>query len=409
MQGRGGRIWAVAAAFVALGGCGDGSGADVAAAGPVVRDSAGVTIVENPPSSEATPEWILAAEPAVEIGVLEGAPEDQLFRVVGALRLSDGRIAVANAGTNQVRIYDEAGDHLETWGGEGEGPGEFSGMTGMMHWAGDSLAVWDLRTRRITVFHETAGYGRSLPIPTTEGITLPRPEGRLDSGELVLGEVRFGGPDGMPESGQQRPPVQVMAISPDGGDVHDLGLHPGREVQMIVGEQSIQIATSPYSLNSVIVAAGSDVLASSNEHFELRFWDLDGGLVRLVRLAEPRHVVTPADREAALAARLEGVPEERRAGIRAAQERFPLPGTLPAMAGVVRDEAGHLWVEPYGIDGQSPTERWVVVGPDGSLAATVTLPAGLDVYDIGEDYLLASGTDDLGVERVRLWPLTRAP
>ena len=177
---------------------------------------------------------------------------------------------------------------------------------------------------------------------------------------------------------------------------------------MNVREQGIEIYTSPYALNSVIIPAGEHVLASSNEHFELRFWDLDGDLVRVARLAEPRHVVTPADRQAALEARLEGVPEERHAGIRAAQERFPLPDTLPAMAGVVRDASGHLWVEPFGIDGRSPTERWVVVAPVGALAATVTLPAGLDVYDIGDDYLLAAGTDDLGVERVRLWPLMRS-
>ena len=408
MQGMRQMGW-VAVAVTALGGCGEGSAAGDTTTAPVVRDSAGVIIVENPRSSEATPEWVLAAEPTVEIGVLEGAPEDQLFRVVGALRLSDGRIAVANAGTNEVRIYDQAGDHLETWGGEGEGPGEFVGMTGMMHWAGDSLAVWDLRTRRITVFHQTAGYARNFPIPTTEGMSLPRPEGRLDSGELVLGEIRFGGTDGTPESGLQRSPIQVMAISPDGSDVRDLGLHPGQEVHMNVREQAVEVYTSPYALGTVIVPAGRDVLVSSNERFELRFWDLDGNLVRLVRLAEPRHVVTPADREAALAARLEGVPEERRAGIRAAQERFPLPDTLPAMAGVVRDAPGHFWVEPFGIDGQFPTERWIVVAPDGSVAATAILPAGLDVYDIGADYLLAAGTDDLGVERVRLWPLTRAP
>ena len=70
--------------------------------------------------------WRVAAEPTVDIGVLDGAPEYQLFRVRAALTLSDGRIVVSNSGTQQLRLYDPQGRYLVTAGGPGEGPGEFA-------------------------------------------------------------------------------------------------------------------------------------------------------------------------------------------------------------------------------------------------------------------------------------------
>ena len=81
--------------------------------------------------------------------------------------------------------------------------------------------------------------------------------------------------------------------------------------------------------------------------------------------------------------------------------------TLPAMARVVRDAPGQLWVQPFGIEGRTGTDRWIVVDREGSVAAAIELPASLEVHDVGSDYLLASDTDELGVERVRLWALAR--
>ncbi|WP_419943063.1 hypothetical protein [Candidatus Palauibacter sp.] len=64
----------------------------------------------------------------MSIGTAGGDPAYELFRVGGAMRLSDGRIVVANAGTGELRVYDPDGIHLASWGGQGDGPGEFGPM-----------------------------------------------------------------------------------------------------------------------------------------------------------------------------------------------------------------------------------------------------------------------------------------
>ena len=119
----------VSAAALPLVSCAGGEGGGAAF---TERDSAGVTIVENVRGSWSEAQsWRLSPEPAVDIGVLEGAPEYQLFRVGGALRLDDGRIVVANGGTGELRFYDEAGSYLSASGRKGEGPGEFKRPVGI--------------------------------------------------------------------------------------------------------------------------------------------------------------------------------------------------------------------------------------------------------------------------------------
>ena len=51
--------------------------------------------------------------------------------VIDALVLSDGRIVVANQGTYELRVFNPSGIHFDTWGGEGEGPGEFPYLRGL--------------------------------------------------------------------------------------------------------------------------------------------------------------------------------------------------------------------------------------------------------------------------------------
>lgn len=139
---------------LAVTGCGGGGSSSP---GFQVRDSAGVTVVENTaPRWGEDAGWSLSERPSTSIGVLEGDPEDQLFRVRGAVRLEDGRLVVANAGTGEVRFYSPDGRFIHSAGREGEGPGEFGAMGPLYRLGPDSLLVWDNAGLRMSVF-DTAG------------------------------------------------------------------------------------------------------------------------------------------------------------------------------------------------------------------------------------------------------------
>jgi len=93
----------------------------------IVRDSAGVQIVETAGDVWSTPSrWVIAEEPIVRIGAAEGDDAYLFSGVRGIAALSDGRFVVANAGDQSLRWYDAEGRFLFRRGGPGQGPGEFS-------------------------------------------------------------------------------------------------------------------------------------------------------------------------------------------------------------------------------------------------------------------------------------------
>ena len=51
---------------------------------------------------------------------------------------------------------------------------------------------------------------------------------------------------------------------------------------------------------------------------------------------------------------------------------------------------------------------WTVFDPEGQALGFVETPDGLEIDEIGEDYILGWVEDELGVESVQLWPLERA-
>ena len=91
----------------------------------VIRDSADVRIVENARPPDGSRLWQVGPEPSLSIGDREGGDAYMLYQVADATKLSDGRIVVANGGDDELRVFDASGNWLESWGGRGEGSGEF--------------------------------------------------------------------------------------------------------------------------------------------------------------------------------------------------------------------------------------------------------------------------------------------
>lgn len=109
----------------------------------MVRDSAGITIVENEAPGPTTPEWTLTTEPTLELGVLDGDPAQQFNGVVSALRLSDGRLVIGDSGSKEVRFFTADGRHLRSVAGPGGGPGELRFLIAVSRLHGDTLIVSD--------------------------------------------------------------------------------------------------------------------------------------------------------------------------------------------------------------------------------------------------------------------------
>ena len=197
-----------------------------------VRDSAGIIITENRGSlSREGGGWRAAMEPSLVLGSLAGAEENQLYRVRGALRLEDGRIAVANDGSQEIRIYGPSGDLQNRYGGDGEGPGEFRSVM-LAGCLGDSLVVLDRRLRKVSLIH-VAAYPLSAWLFQTGSILIRDLPG-LDSGAF--------------EEGFHRTPIPFRSADMSGAVQTDFGGLPGAEEVTITRQTEQGLATLMSSL-----------------------------------------------------------------------------------------------------------------------------------------------------------------
>jgi hypothetical protein len=271
-----------------------------------VRDSAGITIVENTGTGWTVGEgWAVADTPTVDIGGDERDPRYDLGQVAGAVLLSDGRIAIANGATSEIRFYDPGGGHLSSAGRRGSGPGEYQALVALWLGAGDSVLTFDPFARRITVVPPDGGPPRTLslggesgmPIPTEGRMSLAVPTGRFADGTLlgVIQGFRFNDP----REGRYRDTVAYVRYGPDGAVLDTVAQLPGLEMEQMtlsmMGQSFSTPTAVPLGRTTPIGIGGTRIAAAMNDRYEIELRDASGRLERLIRLDRPAAPITGED------------------------------------------------------------------------------------------------------------------
>ena len=370
----------------------------------VFRDSADIRIVENtrPPEGSRL-DWRIGAEPLVSIGQGMEGEEPYLFtRVFGIAMLSDGRIVIGDEGARELRVFDQQGQHLETWGGAGEGPGEFGGnqLWGLDRLPGDSIIVWHFWYPEMHVFGPDGEFLRRF-IPGRA-----RWDTRARRSHLWPLEVSR---DGLMLAGQDDAyidPGVVEVWDAEGRLRGSLGAHPGRELNRERDEDDPDPVIFGYSV--LRQPWGDQFIIGTNQRYEFRVFALDGSLARIVRLDhEPRaptraHVDAEIDRRAG--------PGESEFAVRRRREfrEAPVAEYLPAFYHTKTDALGNLWVWEYEAPGEEvPGVLWTIFDPEGRLLGYLETPEGMWIYEIGEDHILGVSRDEMDVATVHMWSLER--
>ena len=344
----------------------------------------------------------------VTIGSVDGEDPYLLSRVRGGFIMPDGRIVVVNSGANELRVFDALGIHVATWGGRGEGPGEFTGLSQAHRWRGDSLIALYSQRHRLSVFDSEGNYGRAFTLQRDDAFFLVE---AVSAGGVILSSdlvMRGGLPEGL-----SRPEQHYRVRGTEGELLSSVGSFPGTEsFSSWSGSSgwSVEIAFA----HRISTFAWGDLMAvAPNDSYEIRVFDLDGGLRRIVRRDHDLVVPTSVHIDATIERRVAGIPEEERAErrqqMRESYQEVPLPETFPAFERALADVADHLWVQEYDLPGEEgPNPVWTIFDPDGRVLGYMETPAGLSIFEIGEDHILARATDDLGVEYVQVWSLERS-
>lgn len=367
--------------------------------------------------------WRVALMPDLSLGGSAAPLTEQFDGTWAARRLRDGRILAGDRSNWRVLIFGPDGRPQGQFGREGRGPGEFDDLIGIFELHGDTLAI-PMHTRGLQFFDREGKYltHRYGPTPDSPG----RPP-------AIVAPLR----DGSWLAMTRTPPTQPRTpgtIRTDTATIVRLGAGDGSgrpllelpirtyRVDEKFGQVSMRFA--PFAW---VETVGDGFCATWNATYLITCHNPDGTTRRVIRRSLTGK--PPTDALIARAVRsLTEMPMEAGAAPNAAfQERrrllaeaMPNAKVLPAIAQLLGDPDGNLWVRYYGADDAAPKvrdpmnlpmpeepSRWAVHDPQGRWLGDVTLPTGFRVLQIDRDGVLGLAIDADDVQLVRWYRLIK--
>ncbi|NNG17412.1 MAG: hypothetical protein HKM89_13115 [Gemmatimonadales bacterium] len=383
----------------------DGTGNTV-----TVRDSAGITIVEStePAWAEGTG-WRVGDVPSVEIGGLPDDPRYDLLRVGAAFRLADGRLVVANAGSQELKFYDAAGAHLLDAGGEGQGPGEFTGLGLLAVQAGDTLLAFDFRQRRLSRFDPDGTFQDVFSFAGNDQGSVTMVDA-FDDG-TILSRTRRQFSAGSLPSGLRRDSALYFIHQLPITQFDTVGLMADTESFVKAAEGAMTVRRLAFGKRTTVVAHGEHIYSGTGDSYQIRVLDKSGAPRTIIRRAHEALALSPDQIEAHKESERDeiasqGTPPRFKAMFEAMLEEMPYPATHPAYSEFTLDRAGYLWVQGFEFPDDN-IHRYQVFDITGQWLGAVEMPEGLEPTDIGPDYVLGIWRDEDEIEYVRLYPLVK--
>lgn len=327
--------------------------------------------------------WSVAPEPSLVIGARAEDPGHLLEVVVQAFMV-DGALVIADARASEIRRFDSAGSLEWVVGRRGEGPGEFSPwLFQLFYWAGDTIAASD-RTR-VHLFGHDGQLIRSWRIPAAA-------EPMVFSGE-------FGGTRAFRVQRSGAVPAQdgftsdstlLRLLDSDGSPVTTIGAYASNRMHYSVGSNSYSASWVPFSPDFHYSVGRSALWFGHGANPEVVGVDTKGREIARLALPWSPRPVTEGDVD-----ELEG------------EFMFELPATQPLLGDLIVDLTGSVWVQRYQTPGSVAPQEWSVFSETGDHLADVMVPGTLRVLSIGPDWLTAVFTDDLDVQHVGVFDLSR--
>jgi hypothetical protein len=267
--------------------------------------------------------------------------------------------------------------------------------------------VVDRTLRRINLYHPDEGFVRGATAdPAITGYLLV--SGMFASGSPLVWNSEWN--VDMP-NGLYRFPLNYFSVGLDGSVETDFGSFPGDETvynsRAMEGGTMVTSTPRPFSRSAVAAVSGRSFFYGSQDSYEIRVLDQSGELSRIIRRDKAPAPVTDAQVEAVLAEMVdEADDDDQSREFRRMFREAPIPEEHPAHGAIYADKLGFLWVEEYRLPGEE-SRITTVFDPEGRVVETLVLPPGLRIEEIGEDYILGVYRDELGVEYLRSYDLTR--
>ena len=369
----------------------------------------------DPPRAPQVEEWVVGAAPELVIGEAEGAPEYLFSRIAAVRLMAHGRIVVADGGSGTLRVFGADGRIERSFGGIGEGPGEFRGLGALHAVGGDTLLAYDPESSRLSTFLVSGELLSTTRIQVDDGY----PEvylGRDSAGRHYIAWIKQA-----PRSAAVVTPdmMEVARFDADGTVSGSLGVFPGMRrlgsplpfSAHFVGAVVERYARNPNVSAWHIVGAVVEGVPFVGDGLRPALSALGTAATSVVPVSIGRDAWIPAEAWRRLEERVTQPALKRRL-----QEVRSVPGadSIPVFSEVVPDPRGRIWLKHFDPATDShflPREltggSWTVVDTEGMAVARVALPEGFRLLEVQHDRISGVHKDDLGVERIAVYTLHR--
>jgi hypothetical protein len=296
-----------------------------------------------------------------------------------------------------MKFFDRQGRLTATVGRQGEGPGEFQALGAVHQCVQDSLFAIEGLSGSISVFSASGQFARKFQLAGLPYlITCSR------HGTLAFLYRRM-----------ERPRPGVTRLHDTGAlsitDVHDANTRELGEVSLMEwAEVGRGWLPPPGSGTASLAVTRRRVVACPMDSSALVAYSLTGARLSSVPLRVPRRAPTRRELERSADETVMRMPTSAMRD-RARQLLLNLapPQYLPPCNGLFSDPDDNVWVV-LSFPGDSVTTLRAF-GPNDRVLGDVSVPAALNVHEIGSDYLLASGETPEGEPWVRMYRVRRTP
>lgn len=349
----------------------------------------------------------------VEIGVHGERPGHDLGYVIGVALLDDGAVVVADAGGQELRVFDANGNLQTTAGRPGDGPGDLAFLAGVNGCTDGRLVA--RQPRRVTMFSRDGALQQvvTAPDPTAMygqdavGVNAACDQQLwLTRGQLPFDTAGFVQQPWFLQWTNPRDTVDVLAFT---------GLERFRTE---VNGEPAMIAV-PWMPEPSWATFDSTVVFASGANDTLRIWHAARGWqdvpiplsARAIRDADRAGYV--ADRNAAIAM------EPREARSLMALEALPsVPSRAPVVAELLGDGVSRVWIRPFpdsssgykeaGTPARAGGERWLTFDINSRQMAWVRVPEGLALKAVHGDRIAGVREAEDGAQHVLVCELRAA-
>jgi hypothetical protein len=353
--------------------------------------------------------WHLEDAPLLDLGGARGPDETVFYRVAGVTKLPNGRFATADEFRFEIRIFDLAGSQVRSFGGEGEGPGEFSSLWEFTSSRGTLIAT----DRRGTAhfLEDDGSYVRSVPAARTDLGGRIRVSGYLGNGEPI-GVFYDHPPD---TRADETVHGNVVAIRDDGTAL--LVRAPGYER---VFDRDWGEGFLVFGARMLVGVLHDTFCVGYGSSYSFSCYD-SAGERRFVVVHRDRQSrrVSEADREAYLASLISSNLRQDDPAWQARLRRATrFADTFPAFGRFIGSTAGELWIGPLSVGEEASILRnpppsqpttWSVYSTEGVWLTEIQLPAGFRLREAGRDYVAGVATNEMGEETVRVYAIVGRP